>query len=274
VDEEFYLFIASSEPESATSQLKTSGVHYRRKRLDSSPENWQSICDILLSPNLIGVVAKLTGHTCSLLLSDKYAHVSSRFVELLSATRHIVFIHETLLFGEEGAEPQEDEPSLNPDDEWSFLHSWPFWEELKSEERREFVEMINKYHLNLAPYKRNAELSVLASKFVQEHDKRLLFRVYIPSGRMWAAEADRLLSLFRDWITKFKSQRVRQDGYSTRQGKVYEFYSDGGTGESNLGEELQQFSDFLELCITQPESAQDLLKNERISGSRLGQSSR
>jgi hypothetical protein len=51
-------------------------------------------------------------------------------------------------------------------------------------------------------------------QFTEASPGRLLLRIYIPSERLYAAEARRILSLFRDWLITVRRRRVRQSGYS------------------------------------------------------------
>jgi transcriptional regulator with XRE-family HTH domain len=87
----------------------------------------------------------------------------------------------------------------------------------------------------------------------------LLFRVYIPSERLYAAEAQRLLSLFREWLTTARGRGVRQDGYQTASGTMYEFFADASVIQSDQRELFDSFSDFLTLCSEDPSAAADLL---------------
>jgi len=88
----------------------------------------------------------------------------------------------------------------------------------------------------------------------------LLFRIYVPSERLYAAEADRLLSLFRDWLIATRGHGIRQSGYSTASGKMYEFFTDTSAVQAaDLGEELDGFANFLALSTEDPSAAIDLL---------------
>jgi hypothetical protein len=87
----------------------------------------------------------------------------------------------------------------------------------------------------------------------------LLFRVYIPSERLYAAEASRLLSLFHDWLITTRGQGVRQSSYRTTSGDMYEFFADASVVQPDLREEFDSFSDFLTLCAENPTVAADLL---------------
>lgn len=94
----------------------------------------------------------------------------------------------------------------------------------------------------------------------QQDDRAgLLFRVYIPSERLYASEAQRLLSLFRDWLIAIRRQGVRQDGYRTASGEMFEFFADTAVVQSDRRELFDSFSDFLTLCAENPPAAADLL---------------
>lgn len=87
----------------------------------------------------------------------------------------------------------------------------------------------------------------------------LLFRVYVPSGRLYASEADKLVSLFRDWVSGVRGRRIRQGGYQTRAGKVYEFFSEEGVDHIDLRQEFDYFSEFIKLCDSDPSRASEHL---------------
>jgi hypothetical protein len=90
-----------------------------------------------------------------------------------------------------------------------------------------------------------------------EHAERdsLLFRLYIPSDRLYAAEAGRLLSLFRDWLVTTHGRSVRQSGYRTPSGEVIEFFSNATIAATDLEEQFDSFSNFLALCAEDPSAA-------------------
>src|SRR5262249_28108099 len=98
----------------------------------------------------------------------------------------------------------------------------------------------------------------------EPEDADLLVRVYIPSARLYAAEASRLLSLFREWLTMTRRCNVRQSGYHTPSGDMYEFFVDASTFQDNLSEEFDNFSDFLTLCSEDASAAADVLTSAGI----------
>jgi hypothetical protein len=84
----------------------------------------------------------------------------------------------------------------------------------------------------------------------------LLLRLYIPADRLYAAEALKLLSLFRDWLTATRGHGVRQTRIGTAAGELIEFFAEGGQGGAlNLQEQLGTFEGFLTLCAEHPEAA-------------------
>ena len=92
-----------------------------------------------------------------------------------------------------------------------------------------------------------------------EDETDLLFRIYIPSERLYAVEAKRLLSLFRDWLILTRGQGIRQAGYRTASGEMFEFFADAQRVKADLHEEFGSFSNFLTLCSTDPSAAADML---------------
>jgi hypothetical protein len=114
------------------------------------------------------------------------------------------------------------------------------------------------------PYSTNAELSVLASSFIDDNESNLLFRMYVPTGRLYATEADKLLSLFHKWLGESGRHAVRQDGYSTAAGHVYEFFGDGTLSPEKLSQQFDDFSGFLEKCVEDPSAAASMLVSAGI----------
>ena len=100
--------------------------------------------------------------------------------------------------------------------------------------------------------------------FQTEDQTNLIFRLYIPSARLYAAEADRLLSMFRDWLTATHGQGIRQSGYRTASGEMYEFFADTSIGQTDIRGEFDSFSTFLNLCAENPSAATDLLRSTEV----------
>lgn len=124
--------------------------------------------------------------------------------------------------------------------------------------------LMDQYELNVVPYRKNAELTVMASVFIDQNERNLIFRLYVPTGRMWAMEADKLLQLFRDYLGKVSGLRVRQDQYTTNQGVVYEFYGDHTLDPAILPKEFDEFSKLLDMCVASPSDATQKLMDKSV----------
>lgn len=89
----------------------------------------------------------------------------------------------------------------------------------------------------------------------------LIFEMYVPSRRLYASEIDTFLSLFRSWLSGVRGYGIRQGGYETRTGKVYEFYLIDDSVRIDIDRERADFSDFLALCASDPGTATEKLIN-------------
>src|SRR5207244_6782473 len=183
-----------------------------------------------------------------------YEPIGPANLETVALIPHLLLVHENVLTESHQDAP---DPSREPGD-YDYL-----WEELFSpaepDVRSKVRALFERLELNIMPYQTNVQLSVLAHAFVEDNERNLLFRVYIPSGRIWAREAQRLMELFRDWLTRVQGKRVRHDGYKTSQGEVYEFYGEESPVALNLAGEFEAFSQFLDACLEDPSAAYRLL---------------
>ena len=248
----FFLFLGEADRDGATSKLKASGVEYRKKRLESKVENWDLIIEIMGSNDLIGTLGKLTNTTFELLSRNEYSAVAAKLLERLKHTPYILFAHESLLTGVPFAKPQNEEV-----DEYFDMES--YFSPPSEAVLNHVTKLLEQLDITVTPYKTNAELSVLASSFIDKNEKNLVFRIYIPSERMWAAEAEKLLQLFRDYLNKVSGLRVSHEQYSTRQGTVHEFFADRSFDPSELASEFTQFTETFDLALSEPKKAMALL---------------
>ncbi|MFF0471362.1 hypothetical protein ACFYPX_28485 [Micromonospora zamorensis] len=268
----FFLFLGSAAAESSTSRLKASNLLYVWKRLESGPENWRKILAHLESPKLLGALTQLTSNNINYMIHDHYQPLAERLFRALGETRSVVFIHESIIAPAENyvfrsSKIKNVDPPTERIGGFDPYRHWDPAEHFGPPDRLalEFAKrMLREHDINVMPYKTNAELSLLAWRFIEQADKHLLFRVYIPKGRLWSAEADKLFSLFRDWLGQVKGSRVRQDGYSTPQGQVYEFYGEDGSA-LKIGDQFSEFSNFLNDCLDHPDDAARSLEFQSLS---------
>ena len=115
--------------------------------------------------------------------------------------------------------------------------------------------LLEEYGIVLTPYRTTAEYDVLAGAFVDDTDRNLMFRIYVPSGHVFADESDTLMRLFREWLAQIGHLSIRQDGYKTGAGQVFEFFGDGGPLRGHLAHEMDEFADFISACMNDPGTA-------------------
>lgn len=253
----FFLFLGEADRDGATSKLKASGVEYRKKRLESKVENWELIAELMESNDLIGTLGKLTSVTYELLARPEYAAVTLKIIERLKHTPYILFAHESILTGIPTHRPEEDE-----NDE--YFHMASYFSPPSDKALAHVTQLFEGHDITVTPYRTNAELSVLASTFIDKNEKNLVFRIYIPSGRMWAAEAEKLLQLFRDYLNNVSGLRVSHEQYSTKQGVVHELFADRSFDPSTLASEFSQFTEVFDLSLTEPGRAVSMLTTRNI----------
>jgi hypothetical protein len=281
------LLIGSLHSEGVLSSLKATGRQFKIKRLESTPENWDTICQLFEEFEIRCALVKLTGTTYEHLANPAYAAARDRLLGQLSRVPHAVFIYEGLFSSagkteDSSPEPSDSASSEHPDHDYEMFGELPFHEP-EVDVRRTVDDLLIKHGINVLPYRRNAELTVMASTFIADTEEGLLFRVYIPSGRMWSNETDRLLQLFRDYLMRVGHLSVRLDQQRTERGTIYEFFrstsnksseitkeqsqaapSSGKPQEQSLSSQFQDFSHLLDLCVSDPDQAEALLRSKDV----------
>ena len=255
-----FLFIGTTNTDAAVSKLKAGGVQYVQKRLESGLPNWAKIQTFIEAPHVRGVIAKLTAQNYLAMADPVFRAAATRIFTALSAKPHILFVHEALLNNEEPLDAQDSLDRFDGDTYMHYLLNTNRWTVPDPKVIRDINALIEERDIPVVAYRTNAELSVLASAFIDDNERHLLFRVYVPAGRLYAAEADKLLSLFREWLGQIGNGSVRQDGYATTAGKVYEFFGDDSLATLGLSAQFDTFSRFLDRCIDDPAEAQRILE--------------
>ena len=270
------LFLGNADREGVTEKLKAVGTLYRRKMLESKPENWLKIIDIFNDYDVTSVVVKLTNTTFGLLCLEEYKGLREKILRLISSKPNLIFAHESLLTGEKAndhvdylAKLNDYDPDLDEEYQYLRLEYDNIFEPPKREIVDEVIDLFADHGITITPYNKNVELSLIASSFIDKNENDLIFRIYVPSERMWASEAEKLLKLFRDYLHKVSGLSVRQDQYTTNQGVVYEFFGGDGVDPNLLPQKFDEFSSFMESCVSNPESAQALLESTHLNKSEI-----
>jgi hypothetical protein len=244
------LLLGDIAHEGVTSALQTSGISYKWKFLNSSVKNWKSIIRIFHKHDVKMVIGKLTGGIYAQLVDPDYKSVSSQLLKEIAARPHRLFAYEDLLANKESSEVDE-----NGDER--------FWRPTVKE-MRSVNDLFKVNGIDVLPYRKRAEVTVSAQNFVKETDEGLLFRLYVPSGRLWGDQMGQLLSLFKDYLTKVAGLNVRLDQQSTTKGVIYAFHGvdlgASGKDRKELTKHFEDFTKLTDLCATDPAAAEDLLK--------------
>lgn len=263
--QDFFLFLGSTDSESATTRLRASGSVYRKKMLNSRPDNWRQIVDLIASPHNQGTLVTLTSGDYGSIQSPDYRDVAQDLLDGLARVPHVIFVHEAVFLTPEQRKAAEGEHidraalvDVTPrfdDEDYFGMSRQEFFGEIPDGLRQQVNTMLRERDLNVVPYRTNVERSIMANSFLEDHERHLLFRLYVPSGRLYAQEAETLLGLFRDWLGQTGRSGIRQEGYSTNAGQVFEFFSAEGEPVGGVTRYFRDFSEFLDSCVSFPEAA-------------------
>ncbi|MGB6134461.1 MAG: hypothetical protein WCC14_20525 [Acidobacteriaceae bacterium] len=261
------LLLGNVDHEGITSALKSGGEQYKKKLLASSSRNWTDILAYFYGYTVRAVIAKLSYPVYHLLRSPNYSSIARDLLANIAKTRHAIFVYEDFFPGASGGPPLDnsDKAGARTIDEEEDADGESY--ELSESDAIMFADvnrMLCESGLNLIPYRTNAEVTVIASRMLQEVVEGLLFRVYVPAGRLWANEIDRLLDLFRDYLTRTGRRGIRLNQVRTEHGVSYEFHGDESSPSELLADEFHEFSRLLDLCISDPPKAELMLK-EKVS---------
>lgn len=240
-----FLFLNESDRDSATSTLKAAGLIYKKKRLDSSPENWETIVEALEIPSLIAVLGKVTTFTFEHFSNPLYADVSERLLTKLAGMRHVIFVHDSIL-GSTSADAFVEDEDFRPD---------PYFVPPDANIVENVLGRFKKHRINMVAYTTNAELSVLASSFIVQNQRNLIFRVYVPIDGVFAAEAKRVLELFHLYLTRVSDLRISHEQSITRNGIVHEFFADHSISAEHISNEFESFTETVSDSVKHPERA-------------------
>lgn len=239
------VLLGSVDREGVLSAIAQSGRWYKRKDLHSSPDNWNATLEILNSPSVSAVLVQLTLQTYRHIDSSDYDVIGQALLSKIATLSHIVFVHEDLFSGTREGEFAEE-------------IDYPI-----DEVRKSVNQLLGRLGINVFRYQKSSEITLVAIEFLSRTDTGLLLRLYVPHGQLWANETDRLLQLFRDYLTRIESIEVRLDQTSTKSGVIYELRGDP-LGKIRVSNEFEAFSDFMTVCTKDLDQARLLLQAKSI----------
>ena len=225
-----------------------------KKRLESGAPNWQTIIDILGSGQLLGVLVKLNTRSMERMISPAYAEVREAMFAGIGANPHILFVHESFFWDAARSEQAQDPPAADSDhDDW---FGDDYFKPLSADVTRLVSELLERHHIHVVPYQRNVEINVLAGDFVDQQQRNVLFRFYVPKGRIFARETETILGLFRDYLTAAGNVQVQQTSHTTATGTIYEFSGGDAVTTEQVSNQIASFSEVMDLCVRDPDLAE------------------
>ena len=243
-DKPLILLLGKVNHEGVLSKLQASNRQYKSKFLESKVKNWESILKYFDDYVIDAVLIKLTPHVITLMASNEYKYVRVKLFKKIGKVSNILFVYEDLLSGEFETHSWIDQPS--------------------EEDRNLIFEMLSEHGINVLPYKRNSEVTVMAETFLTETEQNLIFRLYVPTGRLWSNESDKLIQLFRNYLAKVASIKVRLDQYRIDKGVIYEIHSEEVELSAGIDAEFSEFTQFMDLCVADPSAAENMLKEKSV----------
>lgn len=258
--------------------LKSNGYYYIRKHLNSSVQNWNSIYDIMdsNSENIKLIQMKLTEYIIFLLCLPQYAEIRKMIETELLEKPHQIFIYNENLFKKFSCVTNtrsnkfvtwQDIRSyfdfLNVTsalDSWCKLHNYPRTPEQAYYDMSGVVETMVKNGFNIVPYKKLIDIDTSGQSFIENTINGLVLRVYVPNERLWSRELDRMMTLFRDYVSEVSNKSVQLFQNRTGSGVTTSLYSsDRRITPDEMRKQFDEFAIFLDLCDKDMNQAINLL---------------
>lgn len=246
---------------STYSFLRASDFEITKKLLNTSVNNWISICEILEQDEdkEIVVVAKFTEPVLEHLIDVEYYDVRKRLIDLILQRKHIVFVysdnyHGYFNFREGFAEPDEVKNQ-----------KIEFDEQLKP-----MIKDLTDKGLNIVTYETLTDLELASQSFIENIAQGLLLKFYIPNNKFGSLELDKFIILFKDFISTVSDKAVRIHQNRTSQGITCTLYSE--TTEISHDDVYGMFDDFtkfMELCVHDPEKATEILEAQDVPKEKI-----
>jgi hypothetical protein len=249
IEKPLVLLLGRVGGEGTLNLLTTTKRQYKKKLLESTPENWETIIEYFDLFEINSVLIKISDSTFHNLYDPTYDKVKKDLFSRIAKTRHIVFVEEHTL-------------SRVNISNVEMVNS-----RLPKVIARSVLEWLEESDIDITPFGRTAEMNVLSEHFLIETEKNLIFRMYIPKGRIWSEQTEKLLQLFKDYLGRVSKIKTRLDQRATDNGTVYEFHGEEEHSDSSMQEKFKDFTSLMDLCNTDIAAAEELLRNVDINQS-------
>lgn len=250
--------------EGVMSTLRSSGRYFRTARLVEL-NGWNSVNELFERYDVSAVVAKFS--VTALLHIGAFGRRSDadELLRRIAPLPHVVFMSEGFFSGEAVDSAARDAALVF--DRESALKVQEVTVGATTirpgeiERLRLGIERIKSSALRVVVSANDAEITVAAEQFLHEAERGLLFRAYVPSGRIWENEFDRMIALFKDFLVRITNAEVRLEQTRTNWGVSYAFYGDGLTPQ-RVAADFDDFTHLLNISATDPAAAESILNNK------------
>lgn len=262
--------------------LQTNNYYQTLKLLNTSVKNWESICHILESDseNEILILGKFTENALFRMCLPEYKIVLSKMLNLLKNKKHLIFIYKSNLKGDFNYLQTTDDGKVYYTDKNtgntfyysdSKLKDWLRFNKVEQTEKEytetvtSFVKEINNV-LNILPYEKLIDIEIAGQNFIDNIAEGLLFRIYVPTDRIWSSEFDKFITLFRDYASNVANQQLKITQNRTDSGTICSLYSvNKNISENEINKLYKEFTSFMDLCSSNPKEAEELISKLDIA---------
>lgn len=259
-----------------TTALQTNGYIRKLKLLNSSVNNWISVCKILEDDisNEIIVLAKFTEHTLFRMCKPEYRNVVEKLLTLLAKKKHIIFIYKDNLIGNfsyfQSVEIKESVFEVDNREDYLYyrdneLNTWLYNNAIDETEIqyltrvKNLIKRINN-DLTALPYEKLIDVEISGQNFIENNAEGLMFRIYVPNDRIWSNEFDKFITLFRDYASNVANEELKITQNRTDLGTICSLYSiNKNISESKINILYKEFTSFMDLCSSNPKEAENLI---------------
>ena len=237
--------------------LKVANHQYKSKILkNSNPENWQATLNLFDEFRVLCILCKVSARLLWKIVDSRFIHNSQKLFQEVSKHPNQFFIHESYFTNFSEAISYE-KYKLGLEVNKSSLSN------LKKKFEKS-LDIMKSYGLEIIPYSTNAEMSVLATSFLEGIEKNLLFKLYIPNERIWSEPQGKIIKLFKEYLNSIFNSNIRLTEKHGRYGNSYELYGEI-PGNIDLNEKFNEFTRFLNSFNDGVKYAQDILEKSNIS---------
>lgn len=138
--------------------------------------------------------------------------------------------------------------------------------ETRAEEITAFFDAIYQRGIEVSPFYRRDDITIKFHDFLDDLDKNVFLRMYIPNSRFQSEQFSVLLRTVERYLRQVESRRFSIESRATGSGTLYLFCSaEGDESFGDLEEAFARFDQFMRLCRDDPEQALRLINMPGLS---------